>query len=68
MFSDSASGGFSAAMRCTSRSTHPEQYSDEVALHLTWSYQAVRPRMLPGETDIRNQWACQPQLPARGGD
>src|SRR5215472_10925045 len=55
-------------MRYASRSPHPEQYSDEVVLGLTWSDQAVRPRMLPGKTDIRNNCASQPQLPARGRD
>src|SRR5580765_309511 len=55
-------------MRQTSRRTHPEQYSDEVALDLTWSGQAVRSRMLPGKTDVRNDGPSQPELPACGRD
>src|SRR5579859_2101332 len=39
---------FSALARCTSRSTHPDEYSGEVAVDLAWSDQSIRSRMLPG--------------------
>src|SRR6266508_3190822 len=62
------SGGFSAPARCTSRSTHPEQYSAEAPMDLTWCDQSIRSRMLPGQADVADEWASQPQLPARACD
>src|SRR5215207_9867229 len=55
---------FSAPMRCASRSTHPEQYSAEAPMDLTWSDQAIRSGMLPGQTHLAHQCAGEPQLPA----
>lgn len=59
---------FSALARCTGRSTHPDQYSGEVAVDLAWSEQSIRSWMLPGESDLGEQWTGQPQLPAGAGD
>src|SRR6516162_9771304 len=59
---------FSPSARFTSRSTHPEQNSGEVAMDLTWSDQSVRSRMFPGQADLAHEWSSQPQLPARRGN
>ena len=59
---------FSTWARCTGGCTHPDQKSTEVALELAWSGQVVRSRMLPGQTNVAEQWPSQPQLPAGGGD
>ena len=59
---------FSASARCTSRSTHADQNSREVAMDLTWSNQSVWSRMLPGQSDLAHEWSSQPQLPAGSGN
>jgi hypothetical protein len=55
-------------MRYTGRSTHPEQYSGEVAMHLARGNQPIRSGVFPGKADLADEWAGQPQLPAGGGD
>ena len=55
-------------MRHTSRSTDPEQYSDKVALDLTWSDQPIQSRTFPGQTDVAHECTGQPQLPASASD
>jgi len=45
----------------------PDQHSGEVALDLTRSDQAVRTRVLPGKSNVSDQWAREPQLPTGGG-
>src|SRR5438445_11201115 len=55
-------------MRCTGRSTHPEQYSGEVAMHLARGDQPIRSGVFPGKADLADEWAGQPQLPAGAGD
>jgi hypothetical protein len=62
------SGGFSALARCAGRSTHPDQYSGEVALDLTWSDETIWSGMLPGHANVVDQWTGQPQLPAGSGN
>jgi hypothetical protein len=62
------SWGFSALARCTSRSTHPDQYSGEVAMDLSWGKQTIRAWVLPGHTDVADQWPGQPQLTSGASD
>ena len=37
-------------------------------MDLAWSDQTIRSRMLPGQADVTDEWAGQPQLPAGAGD
>src|SRR5690349_16370397 len=68
MVSRLSAWGFSTPARCTGWRTHPEQYSGQVTTHLAWGDQAIRARMLPGQVDVTDQLARQPQLPAGGRD
>jgi hypothetical protein len=44
------------------------ELSESVADALAWSDQPMRSRMLPWKSDLTDQWAAQPQLPAGAGD
>src|SRR2546425_5231960 len=68
MLSFATSWGFFALARCTGRRIDPDQYSGEVAMDLSWSDQSVRAWVLPGHTDVADQWTGQPQLPTGTGD
>ena len=37
-------------------------------MDLAWSDETIRSRMLPGQADVTDEWAGQPQLPAGAGD
>ena len=55
------------ALRCTRWRTHPDHYSGEVPLHVTWRDQPIGPRVLPRESDIADDGWRQPQLPTGTG-
>ena len=66
MLSGLASGRLSTTLGCSGESTNPDQKSTEVSMDLARSHQSIRTWVLPWQSNLREQWTSQPQLPARG--
>src|SRR6266516_4301534 len=62
-----AAGGFSAGLGCLSRSGQSGQKSTEGAADATRREALGRPRPLPGQPLVDDQWSGQPELPEGGG-
>src|SRR6266446_6572480 len=62
-----AAGGFSARLGSPRRSAQGEQKSAEGAADATRREALGRPRPLPGQPLVDDQWSGQPELPEGGG-